>query len=733
MADSIAAFVEALETYRLLEPEQQGALTRDLLTRSSGLDAVTEELVRRDWLTPYQVDQTLAGRCGDLVLEPYLLLSPLGHGGMGQVFKARQRHMNRVVALKVIRHHSRSDPRSVQRFRREIQAVGRLDHRNVVRALHADEVNGTLFLVMEYVEGVTLADLVADVGPLAAAQASDYIRQVCLGLQHAHDQGLVHRDIKPSNLLLATKDAVVKILDLGLARLGPLVQGDATGSELTQIGSALGTMDYIAPEQALDPGRADTRSDIYSLGCTFYHLLAGQPPFPQGNWLQKGCLHNECEPRAIEALRPDLPPGLAQVVRTLMAKRPDDRYQGPAAVAAALEPFCRGIGAQVPEYRGSSASTILPPLLPAEPIGAERTGPNGDRAPADEPASAAASIKRARSHFNHGRYVRAIADFAEAIRLEPDNAQAYYMRGYAYGKMGLPDRAIADLDAALRLDPNLAWAHCRRGNAYHARGEYDRAIADFDAALRLDPGHAQAYNNRGYAHATKGDYERAIADYTEAIRLHPGHARAYCNRGFAFHARGQHRRAIADYSEVIRLEPNNSRAYNNRGNAYRARGKLDRAIADFDAALRLDPNNAGAYLNRGITYLARGENPRAIADFDAALGLDPSLVRAYYDRGNAYRAEGDYRRAIADYSQAIRLDPKDARTFNNRGFAHALRRDDDRAIADYSAAIQLDPGFARAYKNRADIYARKGLWEQADADRQTALRLGRGAPSIERM
>ncbi|HEX8203699.1 MAG TPA: serine/threonine-protein kinase, partial [Isosphaeraceae bacterium] len=564
MADTIEAFIEALETFRLLEPRHLGVLTRDLLPRGLGFDAVCEDLMRRGWLTPYQVQQVRAGGGRDLVLEPYRLLSPLGRGGMGQVYRARQRHMDRIVALKVIRHQSRTDPRLVERFRREIQAVGRLDHPNVVRALHADEVDGTLFLVMEHVEGVTLAELVVDVGPLAPGQASDYIRQACLGLRHAHEQGLVHRDIKPSNLLLSSKDGAVKLLDLGLARLSSWDRGDAKGSALTQIGIALGTMDYIAPEQAIDPGRADTRSDIYSLGCTFYHLLAGQPPFPQGNWLQKGCLHLECDPRPIESLRPDLPPGLTQVIRTLMAKRPDDRYQGTAEVAAALEPFCRGAGAgpRPPEHHGSSASTILPPAPVAAPLGPEGPGPALVPVGTEEPGGAAASIKRGKSHFNEGRYLGAIADFDAAIRREPDNAQAYFIRGYAYAKMGAPDRAIADFDAALRLDANLALAHYRRGNAYFSRGEHDRAIADFDAALRLEPGSARTYNNRGYAYAAQGDYAHAIADYTEAIRLHPGHAEAYFNRGFAFRSRGKLRRAIADYSEAIRLDPSHVRAYN---------------------------------------------------------------------------------------------------------------------------------------------------------------------------
>jgi tetratricopeptide (TPR) repeat protein/tRNA A-37 threonylcarbamoyl transferase component Bud32 len=707
---SIAAFVVALRASRLLEPEQLDELDRGLRAPGAGPEALAQELMRRDWLTPYQVKQLLDGRGRELVLEPYLILGSLGRGGMGQVFKARHRTMNRVVALKVIRQHCRDDPRLVQRFRREIQAVARLSHPNIVMAFDADEVDGTLFLVMEYVEGVDLAELVGDVGPLTAAQASDYVRQACLGLQHAHEQGLVHRDIKPSNLLLASKDSVVKILDLGLARLEPWDRRVEAEGPLTQTGVPLGTVDYLAPEQALDPARADIRADLYSLGCTFYHLLAGQPPFPQGNPFQKWWSHKEAEPRAVESLHPGLPPGLAQVVRKLMAKSPDDRYRTPKDVAAALEPFCSGIGARSAEDRCSASSTIFPARL----------------ALAEEPATAPDYIARGKAHFNRGEHARAIADFDAAVRLDPKNVKAYFNRGYTYRKMGAYSRAIADFDAAIRLDPGLAKAYYNRGNAHHARGDYARAIADFGEAIRLDPNNAQAYNNRGYAHASRREYDRAVADYGEAIRLDPGLARAYSDRGFAHHARGEYDRAIADYGEVLRLDPAKVEAYSNRGYAYHAKGEHDRAIADYDAAIRLDPNNACAYLNRGNAHRVRGEFDRAIADFDEVIRLDPGLAKAYYNRGNAHRARGEFDRAIADFGEVIRLEPAGARAYNNRGDAHAAKGEYDRAVADLGEAIRLDPGLGRAYYNRGKVFHVRGEYDRAIADYDAAIRLDPG-------
>ena len=196
--------------------------------------------------------------------------------------------MNRVVALKVIRRESLADAEAVGRFYREIQVVSQLDHPNVVHAYDAGPVGATHFLAMEYVEGTDLGRLVKQSGPLPVAQACDYIRQAALGLQHAHERGLVHRDIKPHNLIMSLSDGLIKVADLGLARLSRtanedltavLTSANTTGSLTPQNAVMMGTADYLAPEQALDFHKADIRADIYGLGCTFYYLLTGRPPF----------------------------------------------------------------------------------------------------------------------------------------------------------------------------------------------------------------------------------------------------------------------------------------------------------------------------------------------------------------------------------------------------------------------------------------------------------------------
>jgi len=275
----------------------------------------------------------------------YRVLSAIGHGGMGSVFRAEHQLMERAVALKVIGRSLTAKPEMVERFRREVKAAARLSHPNIVQAFDAEQAGEAHFLVMEFVKGTDLARLVAERGPLPVALACAYVRQAALGLQHAFERGMTHRDVKPHNLML-TEDGTIKILDFGLARFASEAGG--TPAAGTSPGMILGTVDYMAPEQADNSHAADIRSDIYALGCTLYHLLTGQTPFPSGTVLQKIRAHAETEPTPVRQFRPEVSEALAAVLARMMAKDPARRWQTPAEVAVALASFVETTGTPAP-------------------------------------------------------------------------------------------------------------------------------------------------------------------------------------------------------------------------------------------------------------------------------------------------------------------------------------------------------------------------------------------------
>jgi serine/threonine protein kinase len=324
-------------------------------------------------LTPFQARQVYAGETQPLALGQYRLLDELGRGGMGRVYKALHTIMGRVVAIKVIAPELVQNPNAVEWFRREVRASTHLVHPNIVMAYDANEAAGLHFLVMEYVHGVTLDRLVKQHGSLPVDHACALMRQAALGFQHAHEKGMVHRDIKPGNLLIpspegeAPADVLVKIVDFGLARLQGKAKGDTIA--VSAPGNVLGTPDYIAPEQSRDIHSADIRSDLYSLGCTFYFALAGQVPFPGENAMEKLIKHMMEPAEALEKVRPDVPPTVAGIVRRLMAKKPDDRYQTPAELLRALDLW----QAESPNVSQAPPTTCRP-LWIASPIQVHANG-----------------------------------------------------------------------------------------------------------------------------------------------------------------------------------------------------------------------------------------------------------------------------------------------------------------------------------------------------------------------
>ena len=311
------------------------------------------KLIENKILTDYQARAILEQGKSPLLLDRYIILDTVGSGGMGLVFKALHRSMERVVALKVLPRYAVNSEEKVSRFQREVKATARLSHPNVVTAYDAHESNGTYFLVMEFVDGVNLMEHVEQHGPMSAGDAANIILQVADGLEAAHKNQIIHRDIKPTNIMLSN-DGVAKLLDLGLARTKELAK-ETIADGLTRDGLTMGTVDYMSPEQALDSKEADAQSDLYSLGCTLYFLLIGKPPFERSTTVKTIIAHREDAPPALTDARKDIPKSLEKVFSKLVAKVPEERYGSVAELRHDLV-----VSGVAKDLSGSSVTTAKP-------------------------------------------------------------------------------------------------------------------------------------------------------------------------------------------------------------------------------------------------------------------------------------------------------------------------------------------------------------------------------------
>lgn len=362
-------FIRRLRESRLLSPEEMSRAESLAVGVKDGRQVV-QALVESGMLTRFQAEMIYRGRTEGFRLGQYRILDRIGRGGMGRVFRAEHETMKRTVALKVLAPDLVKTERARRLFEREVRAAARLHHPNIVTAYDANQAGDRHYLVMEYVDGPNLYDLVKDYGPLPAGQACEFVRQAAVGLQYAFERGLVHRDIKPGNLLVqrgSNREWIVKILDFGLARLhepeSPIGL-ESSDSHISAENQVMGTPDFLAPEQARNPKATDVRSDIYSLGCTLYFLLAGQVPFPGGTVLEKLVRHTKEMPPPIHEIRSDVSAELSAIVARMMAKIPEQRYQTPLEVAAALAPFCEAGAGSLPSVDSPHASASSPNASP---------------------------------------------------------------------------------------------------------------------------------------------------------------------------------------------------------------------------------------------------------------------------------------------------------------------------------------------------------------------------------
>ena len=577
----------------------------------------------------------------------------LGEGGFGITYKGAHRDLGHPVAIKeyfpahaqrvgtvisVPAQQQEAFVRERMSMLQEAQLLFGLRAPGIVQVHDAFQENGTVYIVMEYLKGQTLEERIQHKVRIPADEVQRLAQVLGQALEAVHAQSLLHRDIKPANVMLTPEGRVV-LLDFGSARA---FQAGRTGNPTRVL-----TPGYAAPEQFSDRARFGPYTDIFSLGATLYHALTGAPPLPAVDRLR--------DPPAPVTFPSGVPAALPAALQQALALRVDDRPQDTEAFLALLAPAAAD--ATAPRSLPKAASRW--PALSAGL--SWTTARENARRLARPIAIAMGSLALVTSLYVTvmgplrsavaGWSLSALAPlspYAVPVTFTPmptptaapsptltpthtPTAWAYQQRGYDKEVLGQHAAAIADYDQALRLDPNSDWTYNARGNAKAELGLYAQAIADYDQALRLDPNSDWTYFNRGNAKAELGLYAQAIADYDQSLHL-ADYAWTYNARGNAKKELGQYTAAIADYDQALRLAPQFAMAYVNRGDAKAVLEQYAAAIADYDQALHLDPNNVQVYVNRGDAKAVLGQHTQAIADYDQALGLDPDNAQAYNNR-----------------------------------------------------------------------------------------------------
>jgi serine/threonine protein kinase/lipoprotein NlpI len=585
------------------------------------------------------------------------VLACLGRGGMGVVYKARQKSLDRLVALKILAPEREKDPQFAERFAREAKALAKLSHPHIVTVYDFGQADGLFYLLMEYVDGVNLRELLRS-RRLESKEALAIVPPICDALQYAHEHAVVHRDIKPENLLL-DKAGQVKIADFGIARM--LGKGSTPEEE-----RGVGTPHYVAPEQHAAPQAADHRADIYSLGVVLYEMLTGE--LPTGQF--------ELPSRKV---RIDV--RLDEIVLRALNREPELRFQQAGQMKTAVETLTRdglevGPGtppsasranrSRSPNFRSPRAMNLKMPiaiallvLFLAATVGIldKFAGRFAGNSPETRNSRFADEVKRGSDAFERGDYDQAIVAWDEAIRIDPNHSEVHRWRGDASLNKYQLDKALSEYEEAIRLDPKNGMAYCSRGAASTGKGTFDKAIASFDEAIRLDPAIANLSFYKRYRTAAEllrpsagnSTFAEKAERGAELVRPNAGNSTFAdeAERGRGAFKRGDYDQAIVAWDKAIRLVPNHSEVHRWRGDASLNKHELEKALSEYDEAIRLDPKNGMAYCSRGAASTAKGEFDKAIASFDEAIRLDPTIANlSFYKR---YRTAAELRFTVGHF------------------------------------------------------------------------------------
>ncbi|HEX3580373.1 MAG TPA: tetratricopeptide repeat protein [Thermoanaerobaculia bacterium] len=654
---------------------------------------------------------------------PYEILAPIGGGGMGEVYRARDKRLDREVAIKILLPELASRAEHVRRFEQEARAASSLNHPNIVTIYDVGFEGEIAYIAMELIQGQDLRAMAAK-APVTLNQAVRIVSKVADGLAAAHDRGIVHRDLKPENIIVSTSGYVsnsghVKILDFGLAKLvRPLSQNDTTLPH-THPGAVFGTVGYMSPEQASGL-EADFRTDQFSLGVILFELLAGRRPFGEPTAAETMAAIIRDPAPQVSQLNPAVPPELDRVVARLLSKHPHDRYGSTIDLARDL----REIRDMLTLTSGPRAT--LPPLpskrrrnvwaAAAVVAGLALFGGASwyalhPKAAAQRPMShsteaAFAKAKYSLVHVKDERSVDGVIDTLQSLLKDerdsaPINAMlaralmSKYMLSHEHGYL---EEASVYADRAVRLDPALADAYDALGTSQRLSGRYAEAATSYGKSIQLDPKSADSLAGLAQTYAAMGRGADAESTFERASLLAPNSTNiAMLYGGFCF-TRGRYDKAAEIFRRVTRIVPDSARGYTNLGAALQALGRYDDAAAAYERSIALAPSGS-AYSNLGVIRYASGRYADACVALEKASALTPNDYRVWANLGDAYRwtparkadAPRAHQHAIATARASLLVNGKDA--LAHAVIASCLAKDGkpEDAGAEIRAALSIDP------------------------------------------
>lgn len=660
-------------------------------------------------------------------IGPYCLVEPLGAGGMGAVWKAWDERLKRSVALKQILPEALDNPRHRERFRREAEAVARLNHPAIVRVYDLIETDSGNWIVMELVDGQTLQSLLK-AGACDPRQVNRLGREIAEGLAEAHRHGFVHRDLKAANVMV-TPSGHAKILDFGVAKQ---ILPEAQETTLSISGAIVGTTYAMSPEQAMGLP-LDPRSDLFSLGSLLYEMVTGVEPFRADTasaTLARVCSFRQ---RPASSIRSEVPSGLSELIDQLLEKDPVHRPQSADDVVVALESLAGSSASSGGGLPVVEATTLAEGFRGfGDPRNSRNTRNTGDKG--SEPQST--TLRRRTGLWAALILLLAIpAGYFLARKAAPIDSYILYREGQAflsrYDRKGNLDHAIEDFQKVLARDDHHAAAHAALAKAYWLKlqGEskdpiwLDRALNMARRAVELDDDLAMSWVSLGLVNFSKGQLDDAARNFNQALRLEPLNADADYGLARVYEAQKNAPAAESAYRKAIAIRPDRL-YYDELGSLYYRTGRTGEAIRAFQKSIELAPDSFRGYRNLGAAYYAKGDLAQAATQFQRALQIQPDST-LYGNLGNLYFAQGFYQQAVEAFEKALAM-PGGANSYlqwGNLGDACRWTPDKkERAREAYLRGIQLIREELRSKPDDVTLGSRLALYLAKRGDHDEALK-----------